>query len=147
MGKLLLALSEIDAERPTEAKDQLELMLELEKVAKLAKSIATELSIGLARSLKERGMKAEPVGRYVIEWKSSATRRWDNGPLLARVLQYADEQGCEVHALLQKVAAIGYWRVTELKKLGFDVDHWCDTTWSEPQVIVVDGGSNPDHQG
>ena len=117
-------------------------MLRLQDIAKLAASLAKELSLALAKDLKDRGMKAEAHGPYVIEWKSTAKREWDNSRLLARVIEWADEQGAELHGTLLKVAAFGYWRLTDLKALGFDPHAFCDEKWSEPQVIVVEDGSH-----
>lgn len=142
---LLAQLQALDAERPTETKDQIECLIELKEVARLAASIATELSTALAKGLDERGMKVESFGRYTIQKEWKAKRRWDDSALLARVLQYAEENGYEAHATLRRVAAFSYWRIGELGKLGFDHRHFCDEEWSAPTVTVVQGGSAEGH--
>lgn len=144
---LLDLLTELEENQPVETKDRIELMLRLQAAAKLASSLAKELSLSLAKDLKDRGMKAEAHGPYVIEWHSTATRKWDSSRLLARMIDYAEAQGCELHGLLTKVASVGYWRMGELKKLGFDPKAFCDEEWSAPTVIVVEDGSHADNQG
>src|SRR5258708_7335335 len=90
---LLEAIQAIDADRPTDIGERIQLMVTLNPCADLAHSVARELSMGLARELESGGMKAESFGRSPTERKPQAPRRWDNSKLLARVIEYAEDQG------------------------------------------------------
>ena len=106
----------------------------------------------LKGELIRRSPRPTVAGRFAIEVKRPASRRkWNDDRLLALVSRQRIEEMAEagdgelpsvgeavdqVLATIAECAAIGYWRVKELRDRSIDPDAYCEVALGSPQLSV-----------
>lgn len=103
----------------------------------------------LFREFRVPGDKTEVPGVGVVHVKRGKDRKaWDHQGLAKLVVeQLIERRGGEiptawdVRDALMQVAAIAYWRVTELRRHGIEPDDYCEAIPGRPSVIITGGST------